>query len=863
MKTAKKILSFALAVTAVSLGALFAGTLRAGTIELSLTGDQSLADALEAYNGAHGTGYVDTDDGVSLGADDIAVSGASTLTFSRPLGKWTGNLRVQEGATVHVESDDANYATVLGAGVSGTTTNGQVFVASGASLRLRTQATGNGNKLARPVHLAGVGVDGKGALQLASTKNVRAVFPRFIHLDADAQFSRLVNGDKTCDMVMNDTTAVVLNGHVLTLAQTGSGSELNVYFEGTRFQSPGEAGGVVVTDGCTFTMRANTWEGGAGNVVGIRGTGTLIVQYDFPRAPWTLVYDTTSAFNAGNYQDWSNRDESGTWRCWTGPVQLLKDFRLVDGTKFAYQVGLRGKVTGPGGIYVADTSAADRVKWFHLVSGENDFTGGFAATNFLVRLGAPTAVPGGEGAGPMALKDCDVDLNYDVRDGDFAFPATTFEGTGTFFSKSRADGEARHAGSFASLVKTGEGTLDVQARLTGGALDIRDGCVRLGYPSTAERLAAASGVLFGQSAAFSCFGNPFTKGDEVDIGGGKRPLKEVAPSILYTNGTATALSVFSFPHGAYGDSQNPWKASFYWKLSTYAGWLWNTSSVPKTVKVVCTLNAYVRLTLGEEVYETREPTRNMLPESLIDPKGVWEMTVPPGANRFEVRVYDRYGLPSDMENGNYFCYGNVCTNGLVNWDDVHGLVWTENLASVDLRDYRRFEDGGSDLLLTRAARLESDLGTLDALSGAGTLALANGRLVVKEPAQDVPCVSATGDVALDLNGKGATTRRLDGAVRVTNGTLAVDGDWTLDEDGIKDPTVVSTGLAFTDAARLVLSEAAQRELADGMPQGGYLLATDVTGCPRLERVAGVKLSLFVRDNRLYLGRGRGTLLVVR
>lgn len=857
-------------LSAVVLLAFAADARAADAIVLDVTGDQTLAATLTAYNAANGTAYVDTDGGASLGAADIEVRGDGVLTFSTALDGWTGNLFVKEGATVHAASDEANYASVLGAGVSGTTTNGQVFVASGASLRIRTAASQNEvsqneRKLARPVHLAGVGVGGKGALQLASAGNYRAAFPRAILLDADAQFSRLDNGDTQGEMVMHNSTDLVLNGHVLTLAKAGK--PLKVYIENIRILAPGATGGLAVTDDCQFFMRPNwSWEGGANNAVRIEGAGKLSLQADFPRAPWTLVYNTTQGFDPGGYQNWPERDASGTVRCWAGPAQLLKDFRCIDNSTFLYQVGFRGKVTGPGGICVADTSSADRPKWFHLVSGENDFTGGFAATNVLVRLGAPTAVPSGEHAGPMALKNCDVDFNYDVSAGGFAFPATTFEGAGVFHSMLHPFAARPHAGTFASLVKTGEGTLALKVRLDGGALDIREGCVRFAD-------IVPDGVIFGQSRKFTCYGNPFTVNDSTDIGGGTKPLKEVAPSILYTNMTTTALSIFSFPHGRYDGVGNLWGEKFYQRLSTYAGWLWNTSDETKTLKVVCTLNAYVHLTIGETLYKTGEPSRTMNPGDLIKPKGDWTVSVPPGANRFEVRVYDRYGIPGKTETNNatgephFFCYGNVCTNGLANWDDVHGLAWSENLSSVDLNDFHRFEDahGGLKLIMwgEDSEGAAATAHCLDALSGPGTLDLANNALTVRAPsASDFPCLSAKG-ATLDLGGKEATTHRLDGFVKVKNGVLVLDGNWTLAKAEVQDPNAVSAGIAFSSTSRLVLSEEDQRQLSDEMPAGGYLLATGVTGCPRFSKAADAKIALFARGGHLILGRNPGTMVTVR
>ena len=150
-----------------------------------------------------------------------------------------------------------------------------------------------------------------------------------------------------------------------------------------------------------------------------------------------------------------------------------------------------------------------------------------------------------------------------------------------------------------------------------------------------------------------------------------------------------------------------------------------------------------------------------------------------------------------------------------------------------------------------------------ALSGAGTLDLANNALTVRAPsASNFPRLSAKG-ATLDLGGKEATTHRLDGFMTVMNGVLVLDGDWTLAKAEVQDPNAVSAGIAFSSTSRFVLSEADQRQLSDAMPAGGYLLATGVTGCPRFSKAADAKIALFVRDGDLILGRNLGTMVIVR
>ena len=193
-------------------------------------------------------------------------------------------------------------------------------------------------------------------------------------------------------------------------------------------------------------------------------------------------------------------------------------------------------------------------------------------------------------------------------------------------------------------------------------------------------------------------------------------------------------------------------------------------------------------------------------------------------------------------------------------------MWSENLSSVDLNDFHRFEDAHGGLKLTWGEDGKGAAATahcLDALSGAGTLDLANNALTVRAPsASNFPRLSAKG-ATLDLGGKEATTHRLDGFMTVMNGVLVLDGDWTLAKAEVQDPNAVSAGIAFSSTSRFVLSEADQRQLSDAMPAGGYLLATGVTGCPRFSKAADAKIALFVRDGQLILGRNPGMMVIVR
>ena len=193
--------------------ALVSPVLHAATISLEISGDTALSAALAAYNAAHSTSYVDTDGGVSLGADDIEVSGTGVLTFSEALGSWTGNLTVKAGGIVRAVIGET---TVLG-----NATTGAVYIEDGATLRSDdSNGAGNNKSIARTVYIAGKGASGEGgALRFYVRANVsyRSTVPKNIVLTADASFSF---GSSPQEVVCSYAT-IDLQSHTLTITADG------------------------------------------------------------------------------------------------------------------------------------------------------------------------------------------------------------------------------------------------------------------------------------------------------------------------------------------------------------------------------------------------------------------------------------------------------------------------------------------------------------------------------------------------------------------------------------------------------------------------------------------------------------------
>ena len=752
------------------LGLCAAAAAQAATIELNLTGDATLAAALSAYNAANGTSYADTDGGTSLGANDVEVKGSGTLTFSTALGSWTGKLTVKSGAKARVV---INQQTVLG-----NATTGAVYVEDGATLILdHSVNVGNGHQISRPIHIAGNGAAAgeNGALKLVgNNSSYRSATPKALYLDADATLSFGANtgvtGSDDHQFIADQGEKWYLQGHKLTVTNKGWPRAKRLTFFWGMYVYGGNGGAEIDCDGVTALFRVATFDGGAENVFRLRNGAVYQLQATGNNLPkWTLVFEKTSGVSAdiGLYQHYDILND--TTRNWQGPVVLSNVLAMANNSAYTNTMGFAGKISGPGGLRVSTTQPRDQHR-FNLYGAGSDFTGGLAVTNHVIHLGAPDSVPAGAQAGAMLLKDCDVRFRYDpFGKADFAFPDTVFDGSGVFDTP---DG-AFPQGKFKSLVKTGSGTLELRTGLTGGDVEVRGGTLKLGC----GRLDDFVGAMWGQSSAFTCYVNPFTStataSDKQTFCPGT-PIKDKALTTLYTDKFTTDLGIFSASVTTDGDKA-AWQNTYYQKLTTYSGYLHNRTGADLTIRLVCTINAYVHLKIGsiEKFYPVDDNlSRNA---GTFEPYGNETLTIPAGTSRFEIRVYDRFGLNSKDGNGKDFCYGNVRTLGLTNWDDRHGLMWTEKTDSTDMNDYHAFTDQTAALVFTTISDYTARTREVDALTGSGVLDLGGGEL---------------------------TAKSVSGALRVVNGTLNV-----------------TNGLAFGTGVSRLVGNVTNRAAVAGMVHG--------------------------------------------
>ena len=775
----------------------------AAELVINVSGDTDFDAALAALTGYDPQPSRETLNGGAYAAYDIRKTGAGKLVFARNrfLATWTGNLYVDEGTVeVQVNCESATYGTSYYQALGKQTdyTNGGVFVKDGATVMITVDkyedySGYSGNGINRAFHLAGTGVGNAGALRLNAGGDAggcaRAACPYRTVLDENATIT-------LCSSLVWENKEVNLNGHALTVKSDSS--TVRSFVE--TMDTVGE--GHLVFDGvicCTRSSVTTKWKNPSGqNTVTFRNKGYFSFNNgstNILAQPWKYIYETTADPYVESVCK-GTAQPSTDYACFPGGFVSATDvtLRLTQKNEkdvaptLANAITFKGKVSGVGGYQfdgVVNNSGPYGSPWVNFLAPDNDFTGPLTILNAGLGLGTGSSLPAGT-ATKLA--------NATVRVADS-------EATGLAFGALDASNEvsivrvndggllpSTFSVSATKLTKVGEGTLTVNA--DGFAADevtINGGRVKLAKATTQADFA---GLVAGKSHVFSPFDNPFTSTKLLkDYGfAGDGQLKDVCPYILYTNEVqASGPDVFYTPHGE-GYQATDWKPKFYCRLMTYSGYIVNTSDAAKTVNLICTLNAYTRIKIGANEYVSSDPVRNQ-PEALpshgspVAPRMNRQITIPSGISRFEIRTYDRYGQKPEKyadNDPNYpgqekpFCYGNVCTNGLENWDDRHGLMWSEKTTSKKLADYHPFADDGNGLVFL----------TTEKVSGAWTAG----------------AISGTG--VLDLDGETLAARSVSGTLRVINGTLNV-----------------TNGLSFEPGVHSLLGSVMNRAAAAGLMYG--------------------------------------------
>ena len=593
MKTKSLLAAFCIAACAMG-----------NTLEVANDTAQSLSDWMAAQDPA----IVDLTE-----YDEIHFKGTANLTLASELAGWPGVVRIKEGALVTF-----NKADSLG------TSAGETYVENGGTLAadmtgIGADALSIGNEV---LYFEGTGVDGNGALQAKNLSlEQESIFGKNYHLTGDA----LIRIPSKRHDFSNFT--FYLNGHTLSIR--GDNNCLN----GGRFK----AGHVKMVSGNFIMQNTLYFEGGYTNTLEF-GNGRY--QYwgmtSSSQTPWTLIFNTTDACQAGNYGG------TGTANIWEGPVQIKKNISLTcytsgSGHRFKGYVYGSGKITVSGNANTSG-SYSSRINLF-LDCPTNSFTGGVDLNYSTLHLSTNGALPAA--GGDLHVTGGTVDL---TGLGTYDLPAAVFSSTGMVMNG---------IGSWRSLTKDGAGELVYRSRVGAPLLDVQSGTFSIDGDMNSG---VWEGMLAGSDSGYDSAWNA---------------------------GTVISNTMAQYPAYCYRTTSNGWKDYMY---VTYSGYIWNHSDEPVTWTFACCFDDRAKMFVnGTKVFET---TAWQWPF-------FGQVTLQPGPNPFKwmgINWTGGGGGTAGRDEGN----GNVATWVLAKALSYH-IGATD---SKDPADYIAFAPGDGLLTLT-------------------------------------------------------------------------------------------------------------------------------------------------------------------
>ena len=702
--------------------------------------------------------------------------GTGWMMSSTNMAAFTGEIRIEEGAFM--------VNTNLMTGPQAVATAPTVVVSNGASFALAATSSTcaqNTLRLYNHFHFQGTGVDGLGAIaNLLSGVNQCYCFNSDWTLEGDA----LISGDSTARFDIVDKRTVYMNGHTLT-ARHGLGNKWWNFCPGSsRFIN-----GHIIVDGMTINPQSSWssgWQTGAENTLTLTNSAQVIYYNTYLTIPWTLIMEGGTLFSIGGGEnaksDYGHTD-NGAGR-WDGPLRANGSVRIVGNSAYKGLV-LSGPLQGTGPVNVGSG-------WLQLLADSPDYLG---ELNILQKTGSYTARDSGlglyrpnalnpNGAGVMlsnAVLRLATDEAYKLP------PVTAYVSAGTNYT---FDG-GTDATMYSSLVKTGEGLLDVETPMSvTGKIELAGGTLRLA-PMTQSTFYSLEGGLWKGALPQ---GNTSTSHDYMYT------------AEATTNDIATCCDLMKTP------TYPPWQ-----KYTSYSwcGYVWNRSETNETWRFALGVSGYSQFYLdGTKVLTTDN-------NGLVSFYNKKKMTPGPHSFLFKVnpRNYTHPGSISakpkynkEWKVGNMGIAVSLTSNTSTNSDD---FVFLENAGASAKYP------GGDGYWFTRDTRDVGDF-SADELEVAGM-----GRHFVS----NLVCHAGT---LLDL-GEGNKVPlfvpRFEGATTITNGGLTVVESWKLKpEDVAGDGLKVYGELKFkADAALLwedlnLLPRKPEKVLAtatggiDGMPK---------------------------------------------
>ena len=616
-------------------------------------------------------------------------TGKGTVVFNTVISGWTGDLLIEEGV---VETQLAS------ADVLGSSSSGAIYVSNGGTLYVNVAGLTTSYRygVQRPLHISGDGAEGMiGAYVLNCTgcsgNELRAVCPKNLILDADATVGCM--GDSW--FIYDCSNTIDANKHKLTFKKEDAiVSKLPRFYLADLFvKNPSQ----IVMDGVHLRMRMNATnrdakiDGGAEVVITLINGASLQYEDNNVGLRWTLVFEETAGDTVIAEGD---RFTAGRQiRAWAGPVVLNRQITISDHTKNtdaaragSYSFG--STISGPGSITMSltDASLAQNRKLTLFLGGDVSVSSVNLenVTLYLnedVEMTAPLKLEG-----EMAIDSCGWVLS--ARD----------------------------------VVKTGKGTLNVIAPVTGETLDVQGGKVVLANITGDDFRQKYAGLYAGRKSYWNGGNSGYLPWNEEPYTGFvTNEVRRIPPIFTETNNDSNwYIGWVQAKDNAY---------------QTYDGFIWNDSNEPVTWTFINVLAAHWEMTIGDTKLVNNElrPATNGKP---MDPV-IANVVLQPGANAFRMRFGFQFA-----SSGNAGC---VATNGLSGVWNGKGVAYdTQARMSKNAADYTAFSTDENPPLFTTHSSFPNTF-TFDTVTGsAGT--------------------------ELDLNGFDSTFGSVNGAIKIVNGS---------------------------------------------------------------------------------------------
>ena len=656
--------------------------------------------------------------------------GTGWMMSSTKMATFTGEIRIEEGAFM--------VNTNLMTGPQAIATAPTVVVSNGASFALAsTSATCAANtlKLYNHFHFQGNGVDNLGAIANCLGNGQYYCFNNDWTLDDDM----LICGTSAYRFDIVDKRTVYMNGHTLTLKK-GSAGYWTFCPGSSRFID-----GHIIVDGMSIGPQSywltGGWQTDANSTLTLTNGSTLVYYNSALAIPWTLIMEGGTLFAIGGKDDGSFSDYGYTseYGRWDGPLVANGSVKIAGNAAHKGLV-LKGPLSGTGPINAGSG-------WLQLLADSPDYLG---ELNILQKVGSYSVRESGLGLyRPNALNPAGAGVSFSnavlrlaTAEAYKLPPITAYVSAGTNYTFAGGNGSSMYS----SLLKTGEGRLDIDSPVTvTGKLELAGGTLRLAPMTQTPCYSLMGGlwkdvVLEGNDAAGYMGTQAFSSNDVVSC--------------------CDQMKLPTYP---------PWveRAAVAW-----GGYIWNRSATNETWRFAVGVTGYSKFYIdGTRLIGTDDNQQVFF----------YNKSMTPGPHKFLFKVNPRnYGHP-----------GSVVAKPTKNknWtNDKLGIaVSLTSTTSTNSADFVFMENGGATFthpggdgyLFTRDNR---DVGDFNAEE---LEALSMGRHLIS----NVVCHAGT---VLDL-GEGNEVPlyvpRFEGVTTVTNGGLTVVESWKL-----KPEDVVGGGL---------------------------------------------------------------------